>query len=107
LYRDADAPPGTSILFKISGECGGNWFLSKGPAQWDFAGRAAPDPVSQVTIPQDLACRLFTKGVDPESARDRVKIEGDRNLWGKILHLTAIVAADQTCLSALAGSQKL
>ncbi len=91
LYRDVDAPIGTVILVKISGECGGQWFLSKAPARWDLASRPAPDPVSRVTVPQDLAWRLFTKGLDPESARAQVEIEGDRNLGEKILHLTAIV----------------
>jgi hypothetical protein len=91
LYRDVDAQAGTVILLRISGECGGQWFLSKGPDRWVFAGRAAPDPVSRVTLPQDLAWRLFTKGLDPESARAQVEIEGDRNLGERMLHLTAIV----------------
>jgi uncharacterized protein (TIGR03083 family) len=91
LYRDVDAQAGTVILLNISGECGGQWFLSKGPDRWAFAGRAAPDPVSRVTIPEDLAWRLFTKGLDPESARAQVRIEGDRSLGERIFHLTAIV----------------
>jgi uncharacterized protein (TIGR03083 family) len=91
LYRDVDAPAGAVILVKISGECGGRWFLSKSPDGWAFTGRAAPEPVARVTIPQDLAWRLFTKGLDPESARAQVEIEGDRNLGERILHLTAIV----------------
>ena len=91
LYRDVDAPIGTAVLVDISGESGGQWFLSKGPGGWAFAARAAPETVSRVTIPQDLAWRLFTKGLDPESARAQVEIEGDRNLGEKILQLTAIV----------------
>jgi uncharacterized protein (TIGR03083 family) len=91
LYRDVNAPLGTVILFKISGDCGGQWFLAKGPASWDFARRAAPNPAARVTIPQELAWRLFTKGLDREAAREQVEVEGDRNLSEPILHLTAIV----------------
>jgi uncharacterized protein (TIGR03083 family) len=91
LYRDVNAPLGTVILFQISGDCGGQWFLSKGSADWGFAKRAAPDPAARVTIPQELAWRLFTKGVDREAAREQVEMEGDRNLSEPILHLTAIV----------------
>jgi uncharacterized protein (TIGR03083 family) len=91
LYRDVSAPLGTVVLFEISGDCGGQWFLAKGPAGWDFARRAAPDPAARVTIPQELAWRLFTKGVDREAARKQVEMEGDRNLSEPILHLTAIV----------------
>ncbi len=91
LYRDVDAPLGTVVLFQISGDCGGQWFLSKGPENWDFARRAAPDPAARVTIPQELAWRLFTKGIEREVAQEQVEMAGDRNLSEPILHLTAIV----------------
>jgi uncharacterized protein (TIGR03083 family) len=91
LYRDAAAPAGTVVLVEISGDCGGQWFLSKGPAGWGFASRVASEPASHVTIPQDMAWRLFTKGVDRESARAQVRIEGDRELGERILLLTAVV----------------
>ncbi len=80
LYQDLNAPLGTVILFQISGDCGGQWFLSKGSADWDFASRAAPDPAARVTIPQELAWRLFTKGVDREAAREQVEMEGETEI---------------------------
>ena len=91
LYRDVDAPAGTVILIEITGESGGQWFLSKGLARWGFANRLAAEPASRVTIPQDLAWRLFTKGIDRESARVQVQIEGNLPLGERILHLTSIV----------------
>ncbi|MGD0133254.1 MAG: maleylpyruvate isomerase N-terminal domain-containing protein [Bryobacteraceae bacterium] len=91
LYRDAGALGGTVVLVEISGDCGGQWFLSKGPAGWGFAARHESEPASHVTIPQDLAWRLFTKGMDRESARAQVRIEGDRELGERILLLTAVV----------------
>jgi len=45
-----------------------------------------------VTIPQALAWRLFTKGIDRNSARAQVEIGGDQGLGEKVLELTAIVA---------------
>jgi uncharacterized protein (TIGR03083 family) len=91
LYREISAPVGTVILIKISGDCGGQWFLSKGPASWDFERRASQEMAARVTIPQELAWRLFTKGVDREAAREQVEMEGDRDLSEPILRLTAIV----------------
>jgi uncharacterized protein (TIGR03083 family) len=93
LYRDVEAPAGTVVLLDISGDCGGRWLLSKGlaPARWDFTSLPAEHWASRVTIPQELAWRLFAKGLNPESARELIEIEGDRNLGEKILHLTAIV----------------
>jgi hypothetical protein len=90
LYRDVDAPAGTVVLVEISGDCGGQWFLARGLAGWEFAGAAA-QAAARVTIPQELAWRLFTKGIHPKAARDRVKIDGNEHLGERILRLTAIV----------------
>jgi uncharacterized protein (TIGR03083 family) len=92
LYRNVDAPVGTAILVEISGECGGKWRLARGDAGWALLKDFAGDCASRVSIPQDLAWRLFTKGVDPNSARAQVEISGDRDLGGKVLDLVAIVA---------------
>jgi len=45
----------------------------------------------RVTIPQELAWRVFTKGVDRESARAQIHIEGDRDLGEMAFQLTAII----------------
>lgn len=92
LYRDVDAPVGTMLLLEISGECGGQWLLSRRSAGWDFAKGTVEQPAARVKIPQALAWRLFTKGVDRGEARAEVEIEGDRDLGEKVLELTAIVA---------------
>jgi uncharacterized protein (TIGR03083 family) len=91
LYRDVDAPVGTSVLVEISGECGGRWFLSKGSTGWRLMKRAEGEFASQVTIPQELAWRVFTKGIDRDAARGQVEIAGNRELGEKVLQLTAIV----------------
>ncbi len=90
-YRDVDAPLGTTVQLRISGECGGQWVLSKDSARWNLLQGVVKTPVSQVTIPQELAWRIFTKGIDQEAARPQVEIVGDRRLGDKILQLTAIV----------------
>lgn len=92
LYRDFDAPAGTVMLLEISGECGGRWFLSRESAGWELVKQPAADVAARVTIPQELAWRLFTKGIDRESARARIEVEGDRDLTANVFHLTAIVA---------------
>jgi len=91
VFREVDAPVGTLLLLEISGECGGRWFLSRGSTQWNFVSRADGDFASRVMIPEALAWRLFTKGVDRDSARAQIAVEGDRDLGEKVLHLTAIV----------------
>jgi len=91
LYRDVDAPAGTVLLLEISGECGGKWLLSRGSTGWDFVNGSAGVVASRVTIPQALAWRLFTKGIDRNSARAEIQIDGDQGLGEKVLSHIAIV----------------
>jgi uncharacterized protein (TIGR03083 family) len=92
LYREVAAPTGTSILVEIAGDCGGNWLLSRKPAGWRFAPAPEGEVAAHVRIPQELAWRIFTKGVEPRVARSQVEITGDRDLGERVLQLTAIVA---------------
>jgi uncharacterized protein (TIGR03083 family) len=91
VYRDVDAPAGTVLLLEISGECGGQWFLARGSTGWSFVKQSGGALASQVKIPQELAWRVFTKGIDRDSARAQMEIAGDRDLGQKVLDLTAIV----------------
>jgi hypothetical protein len=90
-FRNVGAVSGTVLLVEISGQSGGQWFLSKRPAKWEFLAQLPQDVASRVTIPESLAWRLFTKGIDRDSARAQIEIQGDANLGEKVLHLTAIV----------------
>jgi uncharacterized protein (TIGR03083 family) len=91
LYRDVASPDGTVLLVEVAGACGGQWFLTRGAAGWALIKRATGDFASRVTIPQELAWRLFTKGVDRDLARARIRIEGGRELGERVLKLTAII----------------
>jgi hypothetical protein len=100
LYRSVNAPAGTAILIEISGDCGGKWFLEKRNESWAFA-PASTSWTARVVIPQELAWRMFTKGISRETARAQVTIEGVtlegvtlegvQDLGEKIFHFTAIV----------------
>jgi uncharacterized protein (TIGR03083 family) len=92
LYRDTEAPSGTVLLVEIDGECGGQWFLLRNNSRWELAKESPAKPAARVTIPQEIAWRVFTKGIDRESAREQIKIQGDPRLGNRVLELTAIVA---------------
>jgi uncharacterized protein (TIGR03083 family) len=91
LYRDVDATVGTSLLLEISGECGGRWLLCRGSTQWGFVKPVVGEFASRVTIPQELAWRVFTKGIDRDAARRQIEVEGNRDLAEKVFQLTAVV----------------
>ena len=91
VYRGVAAPIGTLLVLEISGECGGQWFLSKASAGWQLVRPTEEACASRVTIPQELAWRVFTKGLDRDAARSQIAVDGDRDLGEKVLQLTAIV----------------
>lgn len=91
-FRNVDAPPGTTIRLEITGDCGGIWLLVKGDADWTFASAAPSQPATHVTIPQEIAWRVFTRGIDRAEALAQSNIEGNHALGERVFHLTAIVA---------------
>jgi uncharacterized protein (TIGR03083 family) len=90
-FREVEASQGTIVLLEISGDCGGQWFLERGAAGWNLRRGSGSEVAARVIVPQELAWRLFTKGIDRNSARAQLRIDGDQALGEKILNLTAIV----------------
>src|SRR6266516_1258795 len=91
VYRNVGAPDGTSLLLEISGECGVLWLLSRRSTEWRFVKPPEGEFASRVVIPQELAWRVFTKGIDRDSALKQIEVEGNRDLAEKVFQLTAIV----------------
>jgi uncharacterized protein (TIGR03083 family) len=89
-YRRVDAPEGTAILFQIAGDAGGEWSLRRRNGAWALYAGATEGAAATVRIDQDLAWRLFTKGISPQAAR--LQIEGDRALGSGILGMVSIMA---------------
>lgn len=90
-YRNTAAAEGTSVLLEIAGDCGGTWVLCKGADGWTFRS-VLPDTVAcKVVLPQEIAWRVFTKGITQDSARAQVEVEGDQDLADGILGLIAII----------------
>lgn len=90
-YRRSVAPVGTNILVEVSGECGGVWILSKGTDGWRFLSQIPEKFACRVILPQAIAWRVFTKGIDRDSVPAQVEVEGDRDLADAALGLTAII----------------
>jgi uncharacterized protein (TIGR03083 family) len=90
-YRSMSAPPGTGVRIHVAGNCGGDWHLVRSDA-WMLAVAPAGTIAATVTIPQDIAWRIFTKGIAREEARGQVRVTGDAALGGHVLDMLAIVA---------------
>src|SRR5436305_2658354 len=67
-YRNVPAKPGTLVGINVVGECGGIWHLYRSEDSWQLIGEPFSRAVCEVTIPQEIAWRICTKGIDTESA---------------------------------------
>lgn len=90
-YRHIPARVGASVHIDITGDCGGRWQLLCGKDSWQLT-HPVPFADARIAIPQQIAWRVFTRGIDFASARSQVRIEGDESLALPALRLTAIVA---------------
>ena len=90
-YRNVAAKPGSLAQFNISGECGGSWFLFRDGDAWALVASPAGEKISETTIPQEIAWRIFTKGIAFEEARTQVQVTGDEAVGLHILKMISIV----------------
>jgi uncharacterized protein (TIGR03083 family) len=91
-YRTISAKPGTLVQIIISGEYGGLWYLYRAEDGWRLIGEPSGEKVSETTIPQEIAWRIFTKGIDRESAESQVTVTGDAKLGLHVLGMISIVS---------------
>lgn len=91
-YRDVAAKAGTALLVEIAGQCGGKWCLVKRDGGWSFVDEMPLAIAAHIVIPQSIAWRVFTRGIDRDSAREQTMITGETGLAEHALRLVAIVA---------------
>ncbi len=91
-YRNTEAPKDTVVSLNITTEIGGQWNIIKKENNWEFIDSFKGDPTSIVKInPQD-AWLLFSKGMPPIDALEKVEIVGDKNLGRIALTIIAVMA---------------
>lgn len=90
-FRDVGAASGSTVQLEISGDCGGIWLLCRGDSGWSFAESRPAELAALVVMPQEIAWRVFTKGIERGEALEQSLIEGERPLGERVFSLTAIV----------------
>ena len=104
--RDTDAAPGTTVLLRVTGPCGGDWTCVRDAERWRLdaaplpraAASIAPTapnapnaPNASIELDADTAWRLCTRGISPEQAADRAHLEGDERLAAAALRIVSII----------------
>jgi len=90
-YRHVPARAGSVVRVNISGECGGSWSLLKKEDGWVLNASAVGDTISEASIPQDIAWRIFTKGITRDVAAPQLQVTGDAETGWHVLEMVSIV----------------
>jgi uncharacterized protein (TIGR03083 family) len=91
-YRNVAAPDGTCVTLSILGKSGSSWSILREGERWQlFLGRPA-QPAAEVTLPENVAWRLFTRGISREMGRKLASLQGDAVLGSQLLETVSIIA---------------
>ena len=89
--RTVARPPGTRLELVIRGPAGGRWVVERFPQGWAFVDGQGVAFAARVSLDQDTAWRLVTKGLSPADALARVELAGDPELARAALGMVAII----------------
>lgn len=89
--RDRPAAAGTTVTLRVDGEAGGSWTCVRGERGWELAVGAPEQSGATLTLPEDVAWRLFTKGLGPGEAAALSRVTGDESLARALLGTIAII----------------
>lgn len=91
-YRNVEAPEGASVALTISGPSGGAWSVVREPERWQLYRGKPAQPEAEVELPEEIAWRLFTKGIPREAALAHAVFAGDLALGQVMLETISIIA---------------
>jgi uncharacterized protein (TIGR03083 family) len=91
-YREVSPGEGCAVVLEFTGPSAAGWSLLRTRGAWKLFSGIAAKPAARVVMSDDLAWRLFTRGVDPGTAASQTVVEGDRALGLHALNTLSIIA---------------
>jgi uncharacterized protein (TIGR03083 family) len=89
--RDVRAANGAGVGFIVTGDAGGEWWAVRERSTWRLDDAAPVDVMTAVTLDQDTAWRLLTRGFAPEVAVERATIDGDPRTGAVVLQMVSMI----------------
>lgn len=86
------APVGTVVRLVVMGESGGRWIALRDQDGWTPGVDGGEEASATVTIGQDNAWRLWTRGISSDEARPSVETAGNPELAARVLEMVSIIA---------------
>jgi len=91
-YRGVAALDGTLVTLTIVGDSGNQWSLLREAERWNLYQNVSRRPDVEVVMGEEIAWRVFTKGLSRSEVQAQVRIAGDQSLGIKILDTVSIIA---------------
>ncbi|WP_220196146.1 maleylpyruvate isomerase family mycothiol-dependent enzyme [Ktedonospora formicarum] len=91
-FHVVEAAEGTTVALCVEGEAGKQWYLVRQEGKWSLFTECDFAPVTLVTMKQEIAWRLFTKGIAKERAMKEATIEGNKAYAEVLFQTVAIIA---------------
>jgi uncharacterized protein (TIGR03083 family) len=91
-YRNVDAKDGTVVALTISGDSGGRWLQQRENGTWQLYLDGNHPADAEAIIDQEIAWRLFCKGMGKDEALAGATLLGDRVLASKALEMISVIA---------------
>lgn len=89
---EVSAPSRTALRLTIAGDAGGEWIVLRKEGGWRLGIAPGMAAAASVTLDQETAWRLFTKGLAKDEARRSAQMAGDRVLAERMLDTVSILA---------------
>ncbi|MFC9624383.1 maleylpyruvate isomerase family mycothiol-dependent enzyme [Streptomyces sp. NPDC056930] len=89
--RDVTVPAGTQVQVVIDGPAGGAWTATATGDGWTLAEPGGGRTAAVVRFDAETAWRLCTRGIQPDTALARVRIDGDLQLAEAACQIVSIV----------------
>ncbi len=91
-YRSIAAENGTIIKLTITSPLGGPWFLIRTGDRWVLTKDCSSMPSTEISIDPDTSWKLFSKSLRPEHVKDKISIQGNKELGGIALTMVSVMA---------------
>ena len=89
---EVSAPTGTAVRLTITGGAGGEWIARREDEVWRLGTAPGITAAAAVALDQEIAWRLFTKGITRDEAHQAARIDGDPVLAERVLETVSILA---------------
>ena len=89
-YSSLSADEGTTVMIRIKGRAGGQWFLTKSTS-WELSEEPRDNVNTEIIIPEAIAWKVFTKALTNDEIAAQVKIKGDKRLAEPLTRVVGIM----------------